>query len=558
MRLLILAFATSAAVCALLVPLIRRFALRHELFDQVTSSRKVHAAAVPRLGGVAIVAGFLAPFLVALLDPNGPGAILDGQSRSAVAFIAGAVAIAGLGLFDDLLGAGARVKFSVQVLVAAYVWAAGFRIEQISLPNGAVLPLGIFGFLVSLVWMVGVMNALNLIDGLDGLAGGVALIAALANLVLAISAQHALSAMCMAALAGSLASFLFFNFNPATIFMGDAGSLFLGYVLALCSIHTHQKSSTAVSLLVPVVALALPIADTLLAMGRRALRARPLFAGDKEHIHHLLLARGIPHRTAVLVLYGASILLGAGALSIALLAPRMAVAALCVLSLGAGLALWLLGAFRILSPDVLQERKRNLALRSAVRTMTGNLRRAASVLDVFESLERLAPAIEASASRLELYGAESWKPAPAPAPCPGGIALRARFAVEPRLGHLEIEWTDGRPAPDRDHEIAAEALCLEVSRALERFRAATRRSASFGADITRPGAMVLAPRVCTPRPPVGSGPVMGCSFRQMVSDDSAARDPRSSLQRRQLGEATTSADTNEPEGGPLHASRSDR
>ena len=152
--------------------------------------------------------------------------------------------------------------------------------------------MGLLAFPLTLLWIVGVINALNLIDGLDGLAGGVALCAVLTNLVIAMFRGQPLMTLCMAALAGALIGFLFYNFNPASIFLGDTGSLFLGYVLAVTSIRTHQKSSAAVSILVPMVALAVPIVDTALAMGRRALTGRPMFSGDRDHIHHRLLGLG--------------------------------------------------------------------------------------------------------------------------------------------------------------------------------------------------------------------------------------------------------------------------
>src|SRR5207249_417867 len=147
------------------------------------------------------------------------------------------------------------------------------------------LQLGMFAFPITVLWIVGIINAINLIDGLDGLAGGVALCAVITNLIVSAMQPHHMMTLCLATLAGALLGFLFYNFNPASIFLGDTGSLFLGYVLATSSIRTHHKSSTliSVSILVPMVALALPIADTLLAMGRRALAGRSMFNGDREH-----------------------------------------------------------------------------------------------------------------------------------------------------------------------------------------------------------------------------------------------------------------------------------
>ena len=169
-----------------------------------------------------------------------------------------------------------------------------------------------------MLWIVGVVNAVNLIDGLDGLAGGVAFFAAATTLVLALARGDVLMALCMAALAGAVLGFLIFNFNPATIFMGDTGSMFLGYVLATVSIKTSTKSGTAVAMIVPVIALGLPIMDTLLAMFRRAFLGRRMFDADRDHIHHRMMSRlQLSHRDAVLVLYGLSVLFGATALGLA-------------------------------------------------------------------------------------------------------------------------------------------------------------------------------------------------------------------------------------------------
>jgi len=165
-----------------------------------------------------------------------------------------------------------------------------------------------------MVWIVGVINAMNLIDGLDGLAAGVGLFGLVTTFVLAATRSDPIMMLFMASLGGATLGFLVYNFNPASIFMGDTGSMFLGYVLAVGSIQTNQKSSTAVAILIPIVALGLPIADTLLAMIRRAVNHQPMFSADRAHIHHKLLDLGLSQKKAVLTLYGTSILLGAMAL----------------------------------------------------------------------------------------------------------------------------------------------------------------------------------------------------------------------------------------------------
>src|SRR5438874_419385 len=310
------AFVLALVIAALLTPNLRRFAEAHGLLDEPKDSRRIHRRAVPRIGGLAVVAAFYAPLLGLLLYETDLGRLFYENGVRGMSLLLGGFAIAALGLYDDLRGANAWQKFALQFGVAGALWSCGYRIEQVSLPGGA-LELGLFALPLTLVWVVGLINAMNLIDGLDGLAGGVALCAVLTNLVVSIVRGQPIMTLCMAALAGALIGFLFYNFNPASIFLGDTGSLFLGYVLAVSSIRTHQKSSAVVSLLVPVVALAVPIVDTALAMGRRALTGRPMFSGDRDHIHHRLLGLGLSQRQVVLVLYGASIVLGGVALALA-------------------------------------------------------------------------------------------------------------------------------------------------------------------------------------------------------------------------------------------------
>jgi UDP-GlcNAc:undecaprenyl-phosphate GlcNAc-1-phosphate transferase len=198
-------------------------------------------------------------------------------------------------------------------------YGCGFRISAVNLPLIGELSMGVFALPVTVLWLVGVTNAVNLIDGLDGLAAGVVFFAASTNFVVAWISGSTLVAVLMASMMGALVGFLFYNFNPARIFMGDSGSNFLGIVLAMTSLAgSSQKASTAVSLLVPVVALGVPIFDTLFTIVRRWLERRPLFSPDRGHVHHRLLDMGITHRRAVLILYGISVVLTVAAIGISL------------------------------------------------------------------------------------------------------------------------------------------------------------------------------------------------------------------------------------------------
>jgi UDP-GlcNAc:undecaprenyl-phosphate GlcNAc-1-phosphate transferase len=316
------AFALACLVSALLTPLVRRFALARGLFDDQVLARKVHGRPVPRLGGMAIAAGFYVPLLALLLQTSSVGAMFYANMRMSVSFLIGGLVICGLGLVDDLRGTGAWKKFLVQFAVAGALFATGNRIEYITLPFVGSFALGALSLPFTLLWVVGVINALNLIDGLDGLAAGVAFFGVATTFAIAFLRPDPLMMLFMAALGGAVVGFWAYNFNPASIFMGDTGSMFLGYVLGVGAMQTSQKSSTVVAILVPIVALGLPIADTFLAIIRRTIAGRPIFSADRGHIHHRLLDLGLSQRKAVLVLYGASILLGVVALLLTLANSR--------------------------------------------------------------------------------------------------------------------------------------------------------------------------------------------------------------------------------------------
>jgi len=308
------AFVLACLVSGLLTPVVRRFALRHRLFDDHVAARKVHGRPIPRLGGIAIAVGFYAPLLALLVEATTLGGVFYADSRRAIAFLLGGVAICGLGLFDDIRGSSAIKKFLAQFAIAGALYWFGFRMDGISLPFIGSFSLGPLSVVFTMLWIVGVINAMNLIDGLDGLAAGVGLFGLVTTFVLATTRGDPIMMLFMASLGGATVGFLVYNFNPASIFMGDTGSMFLGYVLAVGSIQTYQKSSTAVAILVPIVALGLPITDTLLAMIRRAVNHQPMFSADRAHIHHKLLDLGLSQKQAVLTLYGTSILLGIMAL----------------------------------------------------------------------------------------------------------------------------------------------------------------------------------------------------------------------------------------------------
>ena len=479
MRTAAVAFVLAMLVGAALTPLVRDAARRLGLLDHGLSARKVHGKAIPRLGGIAIVIACLAPLAALNFVASEVGRQFWSDRQAALALFGGGLAIAALGLFDDLKGSGARKKLAIQFAVAAGMYWAGYRVDQISQPFGPPIELGLFALPFTMLWIAGVINAMNLIDGLDGLAGGVALIAVTTIFTLAAVQGNALLLLFSAALGGAIVGFLFYNFNPATIFMGDTGSMFLGFILAATSIKTSQKSTAAVAIAVPILALGVPISDTLLAMGRRAFRGAPLFSADRGHIHHRLLDRGLTHRQAVLAIYGGAGLFGAAALAVNFSnGPTTAVVLLAVATL-AFVALRALGFIDFVkAQEALADRRRNLDTRAAVRQAGERLRTVSSPQGVWEVVRDSAPIFGAVGVGLTLgrlagrSDTGTWSQGLDDLP---PEALRARYgliAERPGDDHLDLAWTDGRDRVHRDVEIAVELFCDHVSEALDRIEGA--------------------------------------------------------------------------------------
>jgi UDP-GlcNAc:undecaprenyl-phosphate GlcNAc-1-phosphate transferase len=471
------AFALSLALGTALTPLAGRLARRYGLLDHALSSRKVHGRPVPRTGGVAIVLAFSLPIILtgagvlAGAGVGGAWGLTHDARRQILGLLLGGAVIAALGVYDDLRGAGARLKLAAQFTAAGLAYAFGYRIDGVSLPFLDHLTLGWLGLPLTLVWIAGVVNAVNLVDGLDGLAAGVGLLAALATAFIAGQAGHLLTVLTMAALGGATLAFLFFNFHRASIFMGDTGSMFLGFVLATASVRAHQRPGGAVALLVPVVILGLPVADTLLAIARRAARGVPLFAADREHLHHKLLDLGLSPRGAVLVLWGAAGLFGAVAVGLTRAGPWRAMAYLACLVALALVASWRLGYLtRERLRALATARRRNLELQSGVREIRDRLRRAAEPIEIWRSVKEAAPRLGARALALRLVREEETLDFRRKVD-PPAANLRTRHSLRAERVHggfLELAWDDDRECIDRDTEIAVERLCSYVMRAVGR------------------------------------------------------------------------------------------
>ncbi len=287
-------------------PVVKSLAQKMGAVDVPKDGRRMHDHPIPRMGGLAIFFGFL--FSVLLFVP------LTQQIRG---MLLGAVVIVILGIFDDIYALSARLKFVVQIVAALIAVSQGNVIHTFSNPNvfseNPYWNLGLLAIPISVFWIVAITNAVNLIDGLDGLAVGVSTISSMTMLIIALLVSESGVAILMAALAGSCIGFLPYNLNPAKIFMGDTGSTFLGFILAVVSIQGLFKFYTIISFAVPFLMLGLPIFDTCFAIIRRISKGQSPMSPDRSHVHHKLIDMGFSQKQAVAVLYVISAILGLSA-----------------------------------------------------------------------------------------------------------------------------------------------------------------------------------------------------------------------------------------------------
>jgi|WetSurSiteA1Bulk_404760.scaffolds.fasta_scaffold04191_2 UDP-GlcNAc:undecaprenyl-phosphate/decaprenyl-phosphate GlcNAc-1-phosphate transferase len=293
---------------------VMNWANRKGWVDQPDYSRKLHAGPMPRIGGTAIYLSLLLSLGSLYFFPTVVAASFRQQLFEAMKLLSLSGMMLLIGLWDDLKSLKPWTKFSAQIVVALTAWLLGFRILLSWSPTGEILQLGILSLPLTIVWIVGITNAFNLIDGMDGLAAGAALFAAASMLVPSLGEGQFLSPLMLLALAGSIIGFLKFNFNPASIFLGDSGSFLLGSMLSLLAVEYSYKSTTAFAIGVPIVALGLPVLDTITVVLRRFLNGKPMFLGDRRHIHHILIERGLKPRNAVILLYGVCGLFGLSSL----------------------------------------------------------------------------------------------------------------------------------------------------------------------------------------------------------------------------------------------------
>ena len=269
--------------------------------------RDLHENPLPRLGGVPIFLSFLIGIAVAwLAGLHFPALAVGSSLRTLLTILVPGTLIFLLGIYDDIHSVCPYTKFAVQAVAAIMLFAGGLRILDLPLLFGARHLAWPIGLPLTVLWVIGITNAFNLIDGLDGLAAGSALFSTLVVFVVAIFNGSSLVSLLTIALAGAILGFLRFNFNPATIFLGDCGSLFIGFMLSALALVGSEKAPTVIAVAIPLVSFGLPILETTLSVMRRLISGKPLFTGDREHIHHKLLQLGMTHRQVVIVLYGVS------------------------------------------------------------------------------------------------------------------------------------------------------------------------------------------------------------------------------------------------------------
>lgn len=291
------AFATAFAISLLTTPIAKSFAYKVGAIDY-PKSRGLNKEPMPRIGGLAIVCGFMCAVIV--MSPF----VSEFRSKSFIGFLIGGIVIVILGIFDDIYELKPKIKFLVQILVAFIVVKSGIKIDVIMWPAWQYFKP--FSSIITMVWIIGLINAVNLIDGVDGLAAGVTSIAAICLMFLCAISGSQLAVVLAATLAGSCLGFLPRNFSPAEIYMGDTGSTFLGYVLAVSSCIGVYKSYAIISILISVLAMALPILDTLFAFIRRIINHKPIMMADRGHLHHRLIDSGYSHKQTVGILYALS------------------------------------------------------------------------------------------------------------------------------------------------------------------------------------------------------------------------------------------------------------
>ncbi len=466
----------SAVIMTRLVIVISR---RLDILDRPDGYRKVHLSAVPRLGGLAVFVAFCTPLVALMLMPGLSMVsrnLLEVQPRTWGLLLGAGLTVA-LGLADDILDLPAGRKLAGQIIIASIVYFFGFSIGAVSNPFGSPLQLGIFSFPITIFWFVGCMNAVNLLDGLDGLAAGMTLFVSVTLFLVSLHFGNFLGMLLMAALSGAVLGFLLYNFPPARIFLGDSGSMLLGFLIAGISlIGASRKAEAAVALFVPIVALGLPILDTTIAIVRRWYRKLPVSTPDREHIHHMLVAMGYSQQRAVLFLYLVCVLLGAAALVVTFARSEVVLVMVAALAVIAFVVIRIFSGVQFrdvltrLSEDKLRHQEA-VAARVAVEKAAYLMQHAPDLESLWKMCFPVFESLKLDYAKLVVYGAtadglealvwEGESGAREGGGCDGWSARLSLRCGKPVLGELVI----GR-------EVSGELILPETYELLDRLRAA--------------------------------------------------------------------------------------
>jgi UDP-GlcNAc:undecaprenyl-phosphate/decaprenyl-phosphate GlcNAc-1-phosphate transferase len=426
--------------------------------------RDLHETPLPRLGGVPIFLSFLIGIAVALVAGlHFPALAVSSSIRTILTILASGTLIFLLGIYDDVHSVGPYTKFAVQAVAAVMLFAGGLRILQLPLLFGARhLPWPV-GLSITVLWVIGITNAFNLIDGLDGLAAGSALFSTLVVFVVAIFNGSSLVSLLTIALAGAILGFLRFNFNPATIFLGDCGSLFIGFMLSALALMGSEKAPTVIAVAIPLVSFGLPILETTLSVVRRLISGKPLFTADREHIHHKLLQLGMTHRQVVIVLYGVSAIFAL--LSLFLLWPSGSSLGLVLAVLGTGMWIGVQHLGYLEFGELARVAQRTFEQRQIVINDLA-IRRATEELKVARNYEQIQRVLEAAFTSNDFDGFDArFKLFPGE-----GYPLSTLEGIAPqRRGEFTLHWS--RSAPSRAAEgLAAWNLSLDLVSSSNRHR----------------------------------------------------------------------------------------
>jgi UDP-GlcNAc:undecaprenyl-phosphate/decaprenyl-phosphate GlcNAc-1-phosphate transferase len=445
---------------------VRDFASRRGWVAIPSQERHLHSSPLPRLGGVAIFISFALSILVAaVLASYIPQLHSTFSLKMLLTILGPAFLVFLLGVYDDLYTVGPYIKFAVQALAATLLFMGGLRILNIPVLFGQHQLPWFVGLAVTILWVLAITNAFNLIDGLDGLAAGSALFSTLVVFVVTLLNGYSLVTVMTIALAGAILGFLRYNFNPATIFLGDSGSLFIGFLLSALALAGAQKAPTIVAVAIPVVSFGLPILETALSILRRLISGRPVFTADREHIHHKLLQHGLTHRQVVIVLYAVSAVFAL--LSLFLLWPTGSSLGLVLAVLGIGIWIGVQRLGYIELGELGRVAQRTFEQRQIVINNLA-IRRATEELKVVRDYDQIRRVLEAAFGSNDFDGFDvKFKLFPGESHPVGA----AEPGAQPRRGEVSFHWGKTRGARSLEG-LAVWTLSLDLVSSSNRRRGA--------------------------------------------------------------------------------------